>query len=228
VLHALAHPASLLVLLASFVVGITLHGWVQTVVACRLGDTRLRHEGRLRPYPRRHLEAFGVLAAGLSGLGWARPVTLPARRRRVAAVAVAVAGPLANLVLGLAVLLVLRLTYGPVSGLSGGLALELQRGLPLGGSVGALSLLLVGASQLYLGALSLIPIPPLDGGRLLFAFSPRSSGWQRAEYWLVDQNAGVAVVLALLVIPLGSGGLPLLLELLDTLLGPVLNALLGG
>lgn len=227
-LHALAHPASLLVLLASFVVGMTLHGWVQSVLAYRLGDLRPRQEHRLRPDPRRHLEPFGVLAAALSGLGWAHPVALPARRRRVALVAVALVGPAANLLLGVGLLVAWRFAYGPATGLSGGLALELQRGLPLSADAASLSLLLVGASQLYLGALSLVPIPPLDGGRLLFAFSPRSSGWQRAEYWLVEQNAGVAVVLALLVLPLGSSGLPLLLELLDTILGPVLAALAGG
>jgi Zn-dependent protease len=87
-------------------------------------------------------------------------------------------------------------------------------------------LLLAGASQLYLGALSLVPLPPLDGGRLLFALAPRTHGWLRAEHELVERNIGVAVLLALLVIPLG-GPVPLLPALLDTLLSPALSALLG-
>ena len=48
----------------------------------------------------------------------------------------------------------------------------LQRGLPLTGDPVGLAVLLAGASQLYLGALSLVPIPPLDGGRIVSAVSP--------------------------------------------------------
>ncbi len=88
-------------------------------------------------------------------------------------------------------------------------------------------MLLAGASQLYLGTLSLVPLPPLDGGRLLFALAPRTQGWQKAQYTLVEQNIGLAALLALLVIPLG-GPLPLLPSLLDTVLSPVLKLLCGG
>ena len=76
-------------------------------------------------------------------------------------------------------------------------------------------------------ALSLVPLPPLDGGRLLFALAPRSPGWQKAEYQLDERNIGIAVLLALLLIPLG-GPQALLPVLLDTLAGPLLDRVTGG
>lgn len=227
-LYALANPASLLVLLISFVVGVTLHGWVQSVVADRVGDRRPRQEHRLEPHPRRHVDPFGAVAAGLAGLGWTRPLELHDRRHRSAVLAVALSGPAVNLVLGIGLLLAWRFIYGPAGGSSAGLAYQLQHGIAAEtDSFGSIALLLAGASQLYLGALSLVPLPPLDGGRLLFALAPRSSGWQRAEHHLMERNIGVAVLLALLLIPLG-GNVPPLPALLDIVLAPLLTLLTGG
>jgi Zn-dependent protease len=227
VLYALAHPLSLVLLLISFVVGMTLHGWIQSLVAERLGDNRLRQEGRLKPDPQRQVDPIGSVAAALSGLGWVRPVDLPDRRRRGALWMVALSGPLVNIGLGLGLLLALRFGYGrvPVSDLS----YFLQHGLPIPSSAfGEASLLLIGGSQLYLGVLSLIPLPPLDGGRLLFALAPVSQGWQKARYHLIEQNIGVAITLVLLIIPLGSKNTPLLLFALDKLLQVPLKLVLGG
>lgn len=225
-LYALAHPTALLLLLSSYVIGMTAHGWVQSVVADRLGDRRPRAEGRLKADPRHHLDAFGAVAAALSGLGWARPVELAHRRQRGTVLLVALSGPAINLLLGLALLVSWRVVYGPAH--VAGLAYDLQRGVAISaGDLGYAALLLVGASQLYLGVLSLVPLPPLDGGRLLFALGPQTLGWQKARYHLVEQNIGIAVLLALLLVPLG-GPLPLLPQLLDTLLEPVLNLVCGG
>lgn len=223
-LFALAHPVSLGVLLLSFVVGLTAHGWVQSVVADRMGDRRPRLEGRLVPDPRRHIDPFGAVAALLSGLGWVRPVEVPLSRRRAPLLAVTLSGPAVNLALGVGLLLVWRVVYGPAVAVDG-LAYELQRGIE-GTSAGQL-LLLAGASQLYLGVLSLVPLPPLDGGRLLFGLAPRTQGWLKAEHHLVERNIGTAVLLALLIIPLG-GPVPVLPQVLDSVLEPVLRLLVGG
>ena len=79
----------------------------------------------------------------------------------------------------------------------------------------------------FVAALSLVPLPPLDGGRLLFALAPRTPGWQKAEYQLDERNIGVAVLLALLLIPLG-GPQALLPVLLDTVVGPLVDLVTGG
>ena len=225
-LYALAHPLSLALLLASYVIGLTLHGWVQARVADRMEDRRPRQELRLLPDPRRQLDPYGAVAAAISGLGWARPVELLDRRRRGAVLAVALSGPAVNVLLGVALLLTLRFRYGAVP-VRAGLASVLQHGFPSGVQLAPTALLVVGASQLYLGALSLLPLPPLDGGRLLFALAPVTAGWQRARHALIEQNIGIAVLLALLLLPLGSS-LPLLPQVLDSLLTPLVNAICGG
>ncbi len=227
-LYALAHPFSLLVLLTSFVVGISLHGWVQSVVADRLGDRRPRQEGRLQPDPRRQVDPIGAVGAGLAGLGWTRPVDIQDRKRRGAVLAVTLSGPAVNLILGAGLIVGFRFAYGaaPLGNLP--MATLLREGLPQGGgALGATALLLGGLSQLFLGGLSLIPLPPLDGGRLLFALGPRNPGWQKAEHYLIEQNIGVAVVLVLLLLPLG-GGVPPLPALLEIVLRPLVTLLAGG
>lgn len=135
-------------------------------------------------------------------------------------------GPAVNLIAGVVLLLGWRMQFGPAEELRGGAAYALQHGLALDSVPGVL-LLLAGASQLYLGALSLVPLPPLDGGRLLFGLAPRTHGWLKAEHHLVERNIGTAVLLALLIIPLG-GPVPVLPQVLDTLLAPVLRVLVGG
>ena len=236
-LYALAHPVSLALLLVSYLAGLSLHGWVQAVVADKLGDRRPRTEKRLVPDPRVQVDPYGAVSALIAGLGWARPVELPDRRRRGAVLAVALSGPLVNVALGVGLLLTYRFGFSSGAALEAqplrdvfsfsGAAPFLQHGFVGTGDLLARALLLVGASQLYLGALSLVPLPPLDGGRLLFALAPRSPGWQKAHFQLVERNIGIAVLLALLIIPLG-GPLPLLPQLLDSLLHPLLRVLCGG
>ncbi len=233
-LYALKYPPSLLVLLVSFVFGLTLHGWVQAGVADRLGDRSVRQQNRLQFNPRWHIDPFGAVAALIGGLGWAAPVELPGRRDRRRTILVALSGPLANIVLGVALLLLWRFAITPTassqlafafSHSEIGASVYVQRGCSFASDAVGLSVLLAGASQLYLGVLSLVPIPPLDGGRLLFSLCPQTLGWQRARHYLVEQNIGIAVLLALLLINLGGGRL--LPSLLDTVLAPLMKVLLG-
>ena len=83
-----------------------------------------------------------------------------------------------------------------------------------------------GLMATYVGGLSLVPLPPLPGGTALFALAPRSVGWQKARYQLVERNIGTAVLLALLLIPLG-GPQALLPSVLDSVLGPLVRAVSG-
>jgi Zn-dependent protease len=221
VLYALGEPLSFVVLIASFLVAVTLHGWVQALAAGRAGVRRTA-DGRTQPDPRRHVDPFGAVAAAIAGVGWARPVEPPDRRRRGALVAVLLSGAAANLVVGFAVLAAFRVVAGAVTGAS---VVQLQYGVGLAPL--PTLLLLFGLMNVYVGLLSLVPLPPLDGGRLLFALAPRTSGWQKAEYQLDERNIGVAVLLALLLIPLG-GPQALLPVLLDTVVGPLVDLVTGG
>ena len=224
-LYSLGDPLSLVLLLIGFALALTVHGVVQALVASRFGDRRPVEEGRGSLDPRSHLDPFGAVAALIAGVGWAKPVDPPDRRRRGPMVAVLISGAVADIVLGLLTLLALRLVVGPVAGL-GSYAVLLQQGVNADDLL-AQVLLLLGLSLLFFGALALVPLPPLPGGRLLFGLAPQTSGWQKAEHQLVERNIGVAVLLALLLIPLG-GPLPLLPTLLDTVLAPAIDLVIGG
>ena len=222
-LYALDDPFSLLVLLLSFLVAVVLHGWVQALVATRVGDRRPAAAGRTRLDPRKHVDPFGAVGAAIAGVGWAKPIDPPDRRRRGALVTVLLSGAVANLVVGFVALVGFRLAGGAVLGTS---VQQLQYGVDLGDLLQQ-ALLLFGLMNVFVGMLSLVPLPPLDGGRLLFALAPRTPGWQKAEYQLDERNIGVAVLLALLLIPLG-GPQALLPVLLDTVVGPFVDLVTGG
>jgi Zn-dependent protease len=223
VLYALGDPLSLVLLLLSFLAAVTLHGWVQSLVARRRGDRTVVGERRTAPDPRRHLDPFGAVAAAIAGYGWAKPVEPPDRRNRGGRVTVLLSGALANLAVGLAGLAGFGVVYGSLG--SGSVSSVLQYGA--GVDLVPRTLLLLSLANLMTGLLSLVPIPPLDGGRLLFGLAPRTPGWQKAEYQLDERNIGIAVLLALLLIPLG-GPQALLPTLLDTVAGPLVRLVTGG
>lgn len=226
-LRALGDPFSFVVLLLSFVVAVTVHGWVQCLVAHRTGARAPRAEGRLAPDPRRHTDPFGAIAGLIAGMGWARPLE-PLEphidRRRGSVLAIYLSGSAINLVLGVLALVAFRTQSG--AGLPGASSTLLQFGVG-GGGAGLRVLLLFGLMNIYVALLSLVPLPPLDGGRLLFALGPRSVGWQKAEYRLVEQNIGLVAVLVLLLLPLG-GPQALLPTVLDELVGPLVRLVTGG
>jgi Zn-dependent protease len=222
VLYALGDPLSLVLLLLSFLFAVTLHGWVQAVVARRSGDRAVVAERRTGPDPRRHVDPFGAVGAAISGIGWAKPVEPPDRRKRGAMVGVLLSGALANLAVGLGVLAVVGVVYGALR--PGSTSSLLQYGADL--DLGPRALVLFALANLMTGLLSLVPLPPLPGGRLLFGLAPRTPGWQKAEYQLVERNIGIAVLLALLLIPLG-GPQALLPTLLDTIAGPLVRLVTG-
>lgn len=222
-LYALGDPVSFVLLVLAFVVCVTFVGWTTATLAARRGAPGLWQEGRTRPDPRRQVDPFGAVAAAISGLGWARPVELPPRRTGRPAALVLLAGPLLLLAAGLGALAAFGAAVAPLGGAS---AQFLQQGIALD-ALGERAWLLTALMATYVGALSLVPLPPLPGGQLLFALAPRSPGWQKAEYQLVERNIGTAVLLALLVIPLGSPQ-ALLPNVLDTVLSPLVRVATGG
>jgi len=165
------------------------HGWA----ARALGDPTALMLGRLTLNPLKHIDPIGtVLLPGLLlytvgfVFGWARPVpvtweNLRHPRRDVALVAVA--GPAANLVMALAWTLATRL---------GVLALEAVPWL-------GVPLIYMGVAGIFINMilllLNLLPIPPLDGGRLLVALLPRRAA---ARYARIEPY-GLVLLLALLV-----------------------------
>ncbi len=224
-LYALRHPVALIALLLGFLIGVTVRGVVQARLAQRLGDRSAVAYGRGRLDPRKHLEPFGAIAAAIGGAGWGIPwertAVVPRLGGRGRLIAVLVAGPVSMVVAGAVLLAGYVATGGPALVSAFGLSATLH-GSFVAANPGQTLLLFAGVELVAMALLDIVPLPPLDGGRLLFLLAPRSIGWQQAEYRLAEQNWGVGILLVLLLLPL-AGGVPLLLFLLDTILRPLLD-----
>ncbi len=173
---------------------ITLHEASHAYVAHKLGDSTAKMMGRLTMNPIKHIDLVGtILVPILVGIfsqfqfifGWAKPVPISynqLRNPRRDMALVAIAGPLSNLAMALlwAVLLKIGLLLDPRSSM---LALFLA----LSGQAGILI-------NLILAFLNLIPIPPLDGSRVLVRFLPP----HLATQYLRVEPFGFIIILALL------------------------------
>lgn len=214
-LRALGHPISFLGLVAGFLVGIFVLYHAQAWVARLLGDrVALRAGHDLR----RAIDPFGAVAAAISVPGWGNVHDNNLRSTGRRAVAL-LAGPVAAAAVGLAALAGYLALGGP--------PIEVGPGDLVGGTAfpaGQAFLLCAGVESIGIAVLSLVPLPPLTGWRLLQLASSNTLGWQRARYWLEERNIGVVILLVLLVFPLGGGG-PLLVGLVDTISRPLTGLL---
>ena len=218
-LRALAHPVTFLGLLVGFLVAIIAHAIAQAVVARGYGDRQAVREVRR---PQRVLDPFGVVAAAIAGPGWGVTREAPWRARgRGRQALLLLAGPAAALVVGILGIIGYLAAGGPrfVLGGIGLVDLLLSRGGLPSAQMFTLSF---GIEALAVAVLSLVPLPPLTGWRILMLFSTRSTGWQRAKEYLEERNFGVLALLVLLLLPLGVGG-PILLELIDWVTGLLLR-----
>ena len=147
-----------------FLLAITFHEFCHGYVAWRLGDPTAHNAGRLTMNPIRHLDPLGVLAFIIMKIGWAKPVPINASYFRNPVkdmMWVAAAGPAANLTLALVSALAIKLLamtepFMPRSIL-----------VPLYNMV-AISIWF----NLVLCIFNLLPIPPLDGSRIITRFLP--------------------------------------------------------
>ena len=133
------------------------HGWV----AYKMGDPTAKWLGRLTLNPVKHLDPIGTLMLLFIGFGWAKPVpinleNIPGDKRRKGLILVSAAGITANIIFAFVALLLLRLISPEPSGMAGQV------------------LILLAHINIILAAFNLIPIPPLDGSKILMGFAPES------------------------------------------------------
>lgn len=160
------------IMLVPALMAVTFHEVAHGYAAERCGDPTARLLGRLTINPLRHLDLIGTLALLLLGFGWARAVPVNPgnlRRTRQDMVLVALAGPGANLALAILCALILR--WGtPLTGSFPAESDALMVGEPLA---------MMAAFGLYINVIlslfNLLPIPPLDGGRVLLNVLPEAS-----------------------------------------------------
>lgn len=181
------------------------HAWA----AVKLGDNLPLYQGRYTLNPLRHLDVFGVLLLAVAGFGWAKPVQFnpyalrKAPNLRAGVMAVAVAGPLMNVLLAIVAALLFRLN------------LSTWRALGV-----AEVLLMLTYINLVLAVFNMIPVPPLDGSKILAMLLP-------AQYdnIMATLNQYGMFLLLILIIPIGGESLigrivmPVVMSLTQFLLG---------
>ena len=188
----------IIILLFSVVVHEVSHG----VMADKLGDPTARLAGRLTLNPIRHIDPFGsiilplimVLLPGNFIFGWAKPVPVnpyQLKNPERDAALIAGAGPASNLLL--AAIFALFIKMGEIAASS-----LIVQSLPL--------LAAIVWVNIILAVFNLVPIPPLDGSKILFAFLPRSA--DRFKFAL-EQNGTIILLFFIffgfgLILPIAS------------------------
>ncbi len=154
----------ILIALPAILWAITIHEFAHGFVAYKLGDPTPKLQGRLTLNPIAHLDLLGFIALLLVKFGWAKPVMINPRNfkklgPRWGEVAVAIAGPMANFISAFVSALLLK--YLPFSAMPPSVAEPLFLILKY-------SLFI----NVAFGIFNLLPIPPLDGSKILEAFLP--------------------------------------------------------
>ncbi len=179
---------SIVILILSVIIHEVSHGYM----ADRMGDPTARLQGRLTLNPLKHIDPIGSiivpLITSMAGFtfGWAKPVPYNPynlKNRRVGEFLIAAAGPLSNLGIALIFGLLIRLA---LTGFVGGVTsvtpfIEIASYIVL--------------INIVLAVFNLIPIPPLDGSKLLFAFLPQQYGRTRI---FLEKYAQILILVVIL------------------------------
>ena len=152
------NPPTAVAFLLGLVIGITVHEAAHATSAYWLGDDTAYRDGRVTLNPASHLDVLGSLMLLMAGFGWGKPTpVMPSKLRGgiFGPVAVALAGPISNLLI-VAVCGILFL----IPTFQGGYL--------------AIVVAMTAFTNALLFVFNLIPIPPLDGSKILFPFLPRA------------------------------------------------------
>lgn len=160
---------SLLVTIPGVLIAITFHEFAHAFVADKLGDDTARREGRLSLNPKDHLDPIGTILLLFAGFGWGKPVHVDPRNytRKMSMekgeALVSIAGPVMNFMLAIifAIIYCLILKFADLSFMAS--------------NTGEVILRIVGAVvsiNIGLGVFNLIPLPPLDGSKVIMPFLP--------------------------------------------------------
>lgn len=152
IFQLLDNPIIFISLLIALVVGLSIHEFAHAFVADKLGDPTAKYQGRLTIDPRAHLDPFGTLMLLIAGFGWGKPVPINSQyfqRPAIDELLVALAGPASNFIVAGSLGLIIQLS--PVA------------------VVDAILLPVIYINVL-LAIFNLIPIPPLDGSKMIRPF----------------------------------------------------------
>ena len=192
----------ILVAIPSILVAATVHEYAHAYVAFRLGDATAKAEGRLTLNPLKHIDPIGAICMILFRFGWSKPVPINEynfEKRELYTAVVAFAGPLSNLLLAFLAALLFQI-------------------LPEDTNLLIVFLLYSFATiNVALAVFNLIPIPPLDGHKIVRAILPAKLRY----YWEYLERYSIFLILLLVLpfSPLSRIVFPFIRDTLTTNLG---------
>ncbi len=192
-----SYVVSLLLSLPIVLLALSLHELAHGYVAYRCGDPTARNMGRLTLNPLRHLDPIGFGCMLLVGFGWANPVPVNSRyfrKPRRDMILTALAGPVSNLLLALVFLLLYRFV-----GIGWLATLQYSSQFTFNMAWCLLQIMYAGIyMNVTLAVFNLLPIPPLDGSRVLFLLLPYRTYAKIAPY---QRQITLGLLLVLIVVP---------------------------
>lgn len=183
-------PVAFVLVVLVLMVSLALHEWGHAITALWMGDPTAKEQGRVTLNPLKHLDIIGSLMILLVGFGWAKPVPIYPpnfHSYRIGLFVVSIAGIVINLLIATSLALLLRwmLDMGYLQTPSGFLQVIIQAAA-------------VAASiNLTLAVFNLLPIPPLDGSKILQSFLPLR--WH-PYIWRLEMNPTYTIVAMLLLL----------------------------
>jgi Zn-dependent protease len=172
-------------MLPAIIIGLTFHEYAHGMVADRLGDHTARHMGRLTFNPMAHIDPIGFLLLFIAGFGWAKPVPVNPNNltgdARQGMLLVSLAGPATNMLLAVASAMALGL-FG----------MQIPYGREILGWMISINVILA--------VFNLIPIPPLDGSKILAGILPGRQEW----FYQMEAYGTIILLLLLFSGVLGS------------------------
>lgn len=194
------NPIVFLILLVGLLLSISLHEFAHCFVTDKLGDPTPRIKGRLTLNPLAHLDPIGTMAIMLTGFGWGKaapydPYNLKEPIRDTALIAAA--GPASNLLIATLLSVLTKIGFG--------------------GELFALFSAQLILINIALALFNLIPIYPLDGGKIMRAILPYQAS---LEYEEIMEKYGT-IILVMMIFPWTSGQ-----SAASALLTPIINVLM--
>ena len=188
----------MLTMLPWILIALTFHEFAHGLAAYAMGDDTAKNAGRLSLDPMKHIDPIGFIMLFIMRFGWAKPVPINEnnfRHERLGLFFVSIAGITMNLILALIFQLILFFTADIVQ-LSA--YVDVMRGIVW--------------INIMLAAFNLLPIPPLDGSKIIYTFLPRNL---RFTFYKYESYGSIILIILLL-----TGGISLLLN-------PVISALIS-
>lgn len=212
IIDYIQNPSELLALLLTLpgvLIAITFHEFAHAFVADKLGDDTPRRQGRLSLNPLAHIDPMGFLMLIFVHFGWGKPVEIDPRNfkrnRSMSAqeALVALAGPVMNIIIAF-ILTIILFAVGTFSG---------SFITTTAGYLTMVAIQMAIAVNVGLGVFNLVPLPPLDGSKILMHFLPYN-----AKNWFMNNQQLFYVIFLVLWVT----------NLVSYIIAPVINGVSSG